>query len=207
MARRKDHTPEQLREMIRRAAVDIIKTKGLKNLTARALAEVIGYAPGTIYNLYKDMDGLVTEVNWLTLSRLEAFCRERTAFARTDFSKVRALAHAYVDFARDNLPLWEAIFMRLPSDPEGPLDASDVADKTKKQILSLFTMIEDILKESMGLSPSKAKKSARLLWACLHGIAVLTLDGRLRLVGIDESDKIIDDLLERYFWKERNGKK
>lgn len=205
MARRKDHSPEQLREMIRGAAADIIKDKGLKSLTARALAETIGYAPGTIYNFYKDMDRLVTDVNLMTLARLEAFCRERTANARADFSKVRALAHGYVDFARENLPLWEAIFMRMPTEPEGPLQAQEVPEENKQQILSLFSMIEEILKECMGLTPAKAKRSARLLWACLHGIAVLTLDGRLQLVGIDEPDRIIDDLLEKYFWKERHG--
>lgn len=205
MARRKDHPPSQLKEMIREAAANIIKDKGLRKLTVRSVAEAIGYAPGTIYNFYKDMDALVTDVNLLTLGRLEAFCRAETSLARSDFSKVRALAHAYVDFAHDNLPLWEAIFMRLPTDPEGPLMAAAVPEKNKQQILSLFAMIEDILKECMGLSAVKAKKSARLLWACLHGIAVLTLDGRLHLVGIDEPDKIIDDLLEKYFWRERHA--
>lgn len=206
MARRKDHAPDQLKEMIQTVASGIIKDKGLKKLTVRGVAEAIGYAPGTIYNFYKDMDALVTDVNLLTLGRLEAFCRERTSRARTGFPKVRALAHAYVDFARDNLPLWEAIFMRLPTDSEGPLVPDEVSEENKQQILSLFRMIEDILKESMQLSSSKAKRSARLLWACLHGIAVLTLDGRLQLVGIDAPDKIIDDLLERYFWRESHAK-
>jgi len=207
MARRKDHSPDQLKEMIRIAAANIIKDKGLRNLTVRAVAVTIGYAPGTIYNFYKDMDDLVTGVNLLTLGRLETFCRERTTHARSGFSKVRALAHAYVDFARDNLPLWEAIFMRLPTEPEGPIAPAEVPEENKQQILSLFCMIEDILRESMQLSPSKAKRSARLLWACLHGIAVLTLDGRLQLVGIDAPDKIIDDLLEKYFWRESHAEK
>jgi len=207
MARRKDHTPDQLKEMIRNAAANIIKDKGLKKLTVRGVAEVIGYSPGTIYNFYKDMDDLVTGVNLLTLSRLEAFCRERMALARTDFSKIRALAHAYVDFARDNLPLWESIFMRLPTESDGPIVPAEIPEENKQQILSLFCMIEDVLKEFMQLSPSKAKRSARLLWACLHGIAVLTLDGRLQLVGIDAPDKIIDDLLEKYFWRESHAEK
>jgi len=43
-----------------------------------------------------------------------------------------------------------------------------------------------------------AHSSARLLWACMHGITVLTLDGRLNLVGIQKPHDMIDDLLHRY---------
>ncbi len=69
----------------------------------------------------------------------------------------------------------------------------------QERILSLFVMIEGILKECLNIPAPDAKQSARLLWACLHGIAVLTLDGRLQLVGIEKPHKIIDDLLMKYF--------
>jgi hypothetical protein len=42
MARRKDHKHEELKELIRLKALEIIISKGLKNLSARRLAEDIG---------------------------------------------------------------------------------------------------------------------------------------------------------------------
>lgn len=200
MARRKDHKQEELRDLIRLKALEIITTKGLKALTARRLADAIGYTPGTIYNFYPDMDSLVAAANTLTLALLEEYCQHKIKEAPKGFAKVRALAHAYVTFAHENLFAWEAIFMRTRK----PAKTYRTPKEYEDRVNSLFEVIEKVLIEYLSLPADEARKSARLLWACLHGIAVLTLDGRLKAVGIDETDQIIDDLLSRYF---HNGRK
>ena len=45
MARRTDHTREELKDLIINAAWTIIETEGAPGLTARKLASAIGYAP------------------------------------------------------------------------------------------------------------------------------------------------------------------
>jgi len=202
MARRKDHAPEELRGLIRVAAQKIIYTKGLDALTARNLAQKVGYTPGTIYNFYRDMDALVTEVNFITLDRLEQACRERIDGLPPTFEKVKALAYAYADFAHDNVRAWEAIFMhsRQLTSP------SRLPKSYQKKLADLFYVIENVLTECLKISSADAHKAARLLWACLHGITVLTLDGRLRLIGVEKPHLIIDDLLEKYFATYREAK-
>jgi AcrR family transcriptional regulator len=194
MARRKDHTPEQLRTLIRSAAEKLIYHKGLDGLTARALAEEIGYTPGTIYNFYRDMDALVIDINFETLGHLYDLCQKRIENLPLDFSKVSALAYAYVDFAHENVRAWETVFaitykgekkVRLPKHYQA-------------RLLKLFSLIEFTLHECLKMPEKKARPAARLLWACLHGITVLTLDGRLSLIGIDDPHHMIDDLLHRY---------
>ena len=194
MARRKDHTPEQLKTLIRSAAEKLIYKKGLQGLTARALAQEIGYTPGTIYNTYQDMDALITDINYETLGRLYQFCQERVHDLPMDFSKVRALAYAYVDFAHKNQRAWESVFATTHKGDKTPRLPKDY----QQRILSLFEHIEITLKECLNFPSDRARITARLMWACLHGITVLTLDGRLKLVGVERPHAMIDDLLKHY---------
>lgn len=194
MARRKDHTPEQLQKLICDSAKNIIENKGLAGLTARSLAKKIGYTPGTIYNFYRDMDALVVDINFETLGRLYDFCQKKIENVPADFSRVKALAYAYVDFAHQNVRAWETVFattykgekkVRLPKYYQG-------------RLLKLFSLIESTLRECLQMPVPEVQATARLLWASLHGITVLTLDGRLNLIGSDNPHHMIDDLLQKY---------
>lgn len=194
MARRKDHTPEQLRSLIRSAARKLLCKKGLQGLTARALAIKIGYAPGTIYNVYRDMDSLILDINFETLGKLDQFCQAQTLGLPKDSTRVRALAYAYVDFAHKNQRAWESIF----AIPRKGNQTPQLPEDYRQRILSLFARIENTLQECLNFPRDKAGVIARLLWACLHGITVLTLDGRLKLVGVAQPHAMIDALLRPY---------
>ena len=56
MGRRSTHSPQQLRELILDAAQEIIDVHGLAGLSAREIARRIGYSPGTIYNMFDNLD-------------------------------------------------------------------------------------------------------------------------------------------------------
>lgn len=194
MARRKDHSPAELKQLILNSAEKILYSKGLKSLTARGLALVIGYAPGTIYNFYKDMDSLIVDMNCATLGRLQDFCSERTKDLPPDFSKIKALAYAYVDFAHENVRAWETIFASTRKGEK----KTRLPKHYQQQLHDVFQLIEEALRECLHIPAADAPKTARLLWACLHGITVLTIDGRLNLIGVDNPHHMIDNLLQRY---------
>jgi len=194
MARRKDHSPEELKTAIRRAAEKLIYTKGLNGLTARALAKEIGYTPGTIYNFYRDMDALVTEVNYTTLKQLHKHCTEKIGKARPGYESIKSLAYAYIDFAHMHERAWRTLFI-----------ATNRVSKTVKLpahyrqcLADLFELIETTMQNNLSISADEAAHAARLLWACMHGITSLMLDGRLSLIGIKEPHAIVDDLLSKY---------
>jgi len=194
MARRKDHTPEELKQLIIQEAENIIYTKGLNKLTARALANAVGYTPGTIYNFYKDMDAVIQDINYETLGRLHSLCLEKIKDLPLKIAKIKALAYAYVDFAHHNARAWEALFATTRKDEK----RGRLPKQYQQRLAQLFQIIEDTLRECFVISDDEAAKTARLLWACLHGITVLTLDGRLQLIGVDEPHQMIDVLLQRY---------
>lgn len=195
MGRRKDHSPEKLKSLIRDTAEKIISSKGLDKLTARSLASSIGYTPGTIYNFYRDMDELILDINYLTLGKLLNFCRDRTKDLSPDFMKVKALAYAYIEFANNNTRAWETLFSRDTSKKK----KLRLPKHYQERLIEVFDYLEVTLKDSIKISNKEAAQSARILWACLHGISVLNLDGQLSIIGIEDPYKIIDELLYKYF--------
>jgi len=194
MARRKDHTSDELKRLILQSAEKLIHAKGLNNLTARALAKAIGYTPGTIYNFYRDMDAVVGDINYTTLGRLHAFCEERMKKRPADFSRVRALAYAYVDFAHDNVRAWETLYSNTRKGDR----KTRLPQHYQDRLVELFDLIEKTLQECLKVPVVHSRATARLLWACLHGITVLTLDGRLSLAGVERPHDMIDNLLANY---------
>lgn len=109
MARRADHSREELVELVVEAARNMIAAQGVDKLSARALSGAIGYTPGTLYNHSRDLDDIVTIVNGGTLKALGA------AFAgakRSDYPRqmLHNYADAFLGFLRDNANLWNALF-------------------------------------------------------------------------------------------------
>ncbi len=190
MARRQDHTPEALRALLLQAARELITVEGLRGLTARALAARVGYTPGTIYNVFADMDGLLLAVHGETLAGLAAMLDDVIATTPRGFARITALAQGYCRFAEANAPLWLALFAtphrgRLPR-------------WYQLQLQALFTLLEEQLRLCLGQGVDESRRTARLLWACLHGITMLTLDGRLRGIGGSKTNELVTALLQPY---------
>lgn len=70
MARRSDHSRDELREMALTAAEQIVLENGYESLSARKVASAIGYTVGTLYLVFENLDDLVLQVNARTLDRL-----------------------------------------------------------------------------------------------------------------------------------------
>ncbi len=190
MARRQDHTPEALRVLLLQAARSLIVAKGGRGLTARALAAKIGYTPGTIYNVFNDMEALLLAVHGETLAALGVTLQQTIASTPPGFTRIVALARSYCLFAEAQAPLWLALFAtphrgRLPR-------------WYQHQLQALFTMLEEQLRLCLGQGVAESRRTARLLWACLHGITMLTLDGRLRGIGGSKTDELVTALLQPY---------
>ena len=72
MARRSEHSKEEIRDMALAAAQDIVKAEGLAGLSARKIAKKIGYTVGTLYLVFKNQDDLILTINARTLDALAA---------------------------------------------------------------------------------------------------------------------------------------
>ena len=190
MARRSDHTREQLKEIAILAGQELLAESDFSGFSAREVARRIGYTVGTLYHVFGNYDAIVLHINAVTLDDLEAFLSEGRGKKRQGAAAIKHLAARYEAFARRNYHRWSALFEhRLP--PEMPLPAW-YAEKVAR----IFSAVEAPLTPLVG--EEKAHHAARVLWASIHGICALGLAGKLDIVGAKSIASLTDSLIDNY---------
>ena len=192
MARRNDHSREELKQMALAAAISIVETQGHDKLTARYLARQIGYTPGTLYNLFGSMDDLYMQINGLTLDCLHDILILESKSQTKD--GIKKMAETYIDFAVKNTNLWLMLF-NIPTTISPP---EWYAEKIERLFQPLETIIQTIEPTS---SEPEVKQSARTLWAGIHGICTLeiTQKGPMRGKPQQSATHMSNFLIDRYF--------
>jgi AcrR family transcriptional regulator len=187
MARRSDHTREELTELAIEAAVALIEEHGFAEFSARKVAAKIGYTVGTIYNVFGSYDALLHHVNARTLDHWYDFLQTRLKRGKAE--PLRVLARGYVEYARTHYNRWLALF-------EHHRDESiPVPDWYQDRIKRFFAMLEDTIPPAAG---RKAKRDAQVLWAGIHGISIMSLTGRFELIGAESTDALVNALIDNY---------
>lgn len=196
MARRSDHSRDELRTLIIDKAWDIVAEEGLSQLTARHLGKKIGYAPGTIYNLFETMDALHLHLNMKTLTilfeTLDAFSAK--ADTKVSVSDMEEMAQAYFDFASKYRPHWMMLFnLNVTSD-----NLESVA--YQKAVEKLFTPLESLLNTYFPMKNYKEiKKAARILWSSVHGLCYLEKSDKILIVEPNQDVKSLVSYLIKIF--------
>jgi AcrR family transcriptional regulator len=120
MGRRSTHTPQQLRDLILDAAQSIIEAQGLAGLSAREIARRIEYSPGTIYNMFQNLDDVVLHVEGRVLDGLDQRLSEVLTSAG-DKPPAQRVAQAYLAFSTQTPRLWNLLFEHhLPQSTQLP---------------------------------------------------------------------------------------
>ncbi|MES9898287.1 MAG: TetR/AcrR family transcriptional regulator [Sedimenticola sp.] len=193
MGRRSDHSREEISRMALDAAVEIVRQEGLSGLTARKVAAKIGYAPGTLYVVFRNQDELILNLNARTLDQLHLFLEEAVLHCGKPQDCILKLAHAYVAFAAEQANLWSAVFEhRLAEGEEGPL-------WYQEKIERLFLLVEGPLRQlDNGSSDSEVRLAANALWSGIHGVCTLRQVGSLERGGGREAAAIVESLVSHY---------
>ena len=187
MARRSDHSRDELYELTLEAARKIAEQDGLRGLASRRVARDIGYTVGTIYNLFEDLDDLIVHLNGRTLDDMyEALAK--IPLADGPENSVRALATGYIAFARGRPKLWSVLFEHHLPEPRQLPDWQDT------KIHRLFGLLEQAL-EPLFPPDGEAERrhAARVLWAGLHGICALESLGKL--AAAESAETMADTLV------------
>ena len=192
MGRRSVHTPEELRDLILKAATELIEQGGLAALSAREVARAIGYSPGTLYNVFENLDDVVLTIEARLLDQLSARLAEATAGAEPR-DRIGRIAHAYLRFTHQNPKLWNLLFEHhLPSDRQVP-------GWYQTKLEGLLTQLEEALAARMeGFAAADIKRAARVLWAGVHGITSLSTADKLGTITTDSAAPLVEDLLQTY---------
>ncbi|MBF0370171.1 MAG: TetR/AcrR family transcriptional regulator [Magnetococcales bacterium] len=192
MARRRNHNREEILVMALAAAREIVTLEGAEALSARRVASQIGYSPGTLYNLFKNLDDLILRVNGVTLDQLR---RALIKASRPGLPEevLPELVGAYLTFTTQNRHLWQLLLeQKRPDEMVLPDWYWDKVERT-------MAVLERVLDPFFGPEKkAECREAARVFWCGLHGIWALGGSGRLDAV----THHTVADLaqsLTRYF--------
>ncbi|MEM7076532.1 MAG: TetR/AcrR family transcriptional regulator [Pseudomonadota bacterium] len=190
MGRRSDHSRAELTEMALKAAREIIRKDGVSALSTRRLARQIGYTSGMLYQIFRNRDDLVEQVNIGTLAMLYDHCRTDPRDLSVQI-RLRRLADDFVSFATAHPNEWDAV-INYPFSPDH--QTSQVAHNQTDQLLALLCdAISELYEPEQA---DRKQRDVRLLWNCLYGIFALASAGRLTQ---DRSHgAAVDDLIDLY---------
>lgn len=193
MARRSDHSREEIQAMAIQAAITILSQEGLPGLSARKVASAIGYTAGTLYLVFKNLDELILHVNAAALDELRAVIEAELQREQSAQAQLLAMAHAYLGFARAQFARWTLLFTyRLPEGVALP-------DWFHDKVRSLFELVAKPLQQiNPALSAVAYQQATRVLWSSVHGVCELGLNEKLTLGGEIKADDLIDALVKNY---------
>jgi len=193
MARRNDHSREQIQQMAIAAATAILNEEGASQLSTRKVAGAIGYTVGTLYLVFKNLDELLLHVNAATLDELRGDILSQADTQAQPQAQIKAMAYAYLNYARMHYARWSLLYShRLP---EGTVIPGWFEDKIRQ----IFSLVEAPLKQ---IQADMAQKdilcATRVLWSGVHGVCELALNEKLSLGDEVAAEALIDSLVDNY---------
>lgn len=192
MGRRSSHTAEELRELILEASTALISEGGLAGLSAREVARRIGYSPGTLYNVFENLDDLVLTVEGRLIDGLAAEL-DRVPVTNSPKEQALALGRAYIKYTSENPKLWNLLFEHhLPAGTEVPAWYQQKLDGLMQRVEAV---VAPLMPES---KPETVKRAAHVLWAGVHGITSLATADKLTVAKSEGAGPLVDTLILAY---------
>jgi AcrR family transcriptional regulator len=162
-----------LRAALVRAALELLEEGGSAELSLRAVARRAGVAPSAPYRHYADRDALLSAVAAMGYLDL-AQCLAATRPAPSTPNDLAAVAVAYVQFAVQRPALFRVMFAK-PCDR----DSADRVAATE----AITAYVSAIVRRAFpGADP---EPFATAIWALVHGLATLHLDGKMDATNAD----------------------
>ena len=159
------------RRLIVTTARKLAEADGWDAVTTRRLSTEIEYSQPVLYKHFTGMEQIAEAVAVEGFGELADVIRAARSRAGTASDALTHIAHAYVDFARDNPAVYDAMFTRATT-------LRFAAQDTPAQLDAAFAE----LRHAVGLAAYEqdADTLTEVFWAALHGLVTLSRAGRLR---------------------------
>ncbi len=193
MARRSEHSLEEIKEMVLQAAESIIIEEGFPALKVRKIALEIGYTVGSIYMVFDNMADLIMQIKGRTLDDLSIQLDQVVEQNDDPERCIIELAKAYVLFANQNYHRWSMVFEQWLN------ENAEVPDWYQQKVKRMFIRIDDLLQQLSPHNPEEqTHEAARALWSGVHGVCLLSLSGKLDRIDVNNIENIVVLLVEKF---------
>jgi AcrR family transcriptional regulator len=192
MARRNDHTREELVRLTLDQVKAFLANRSYHELSLRKIAAMIGYVPSTLVNIFGSYNLLLLHVVAQTLDELSDEANRVVGQSSSYRDALFQLAYCYHEFAQKHPFRWQLIF-------EHNMNGVPLPDWQAQRINKMTSMLEGLLKQ---LAPQRTNdeilKASRVLWAGVHGITLLSVDDKFFTTKPINGQELIEDLLTHY---------
>ena len=181
------------RDALCETATRLFAAHSYEGVTMRALARELGCSPMTPYRYFENKAAIFETVRMASADRF-ADAIDRAAKAHDEHApRLRALCHAYVDFAVAEPHAYRIVF---------ELDRHARPDDVSVQEARGWFIMKAAVAEAIedGFLAGDPDVVAHLLWSGVHGLVALHLAGMLSL-GLD-----LETLVEAFIERELGGR-
>ncbi|OBI22612.1 TetR/AcrR family transcriptional regulator [Mycobacterium sp. E2497] len=159
------------RRLIVTTARRLAEAEGWDVVTTRRLSTEIEYSQPVLYKHFTGMEQIADAVAVDGFGELADAIRAARSDAGGAADALTRIAQAYLDFARDNPAVYDAMFTRTTT-------LRFAAQDTPPQLAAAFAELRHAVR--LVADERDADALTEVLWAALHGLVSLTLTGRLR---------------------------
>ncbi|WP_458318191.1 TetR/AcrR family transcriptional regulator [Mycolicibacterium brisbanense] len=167
---RREREQSARRQLIVHTARTLAEAEGWDAVTTRRLSTEIEYSQPVLYKHFASMEEIADAVALDGYTELAESIRAAGAGAAADVVLAR-IAQAYLDFARANPAVYEAMFSRATA-------LRFAAEDTPPQLSEAFAALQQAL--SRVADGQDVDTLTEVFWAALHGLVTLGATGRLR---------------------------
>jgi AcrR family transcriptional regulator len=159
------------RRLIVDTARQLAEAEGWDAVTTRRLSTEIEYSQPVLYKHFAGMDQVATAVAIDGFDELARLLRTARNDAKTPNDALTRIARAYLDFARDNPAVYDAMFT-------GRTTLRFAEEDTPPELVAAFTELRQTV--SAVANEADTDTLTEVFWAALHGLTTLSRGGRLR---------------------------
>jgi AcrR family transcriptional regulator len=173
----------ETRARILRESGELLREKGIAGFSMRGVAERVGVTATALYRHFEDKDALLATLLDQGFSTFGQYLM-RSLSSKTPLERLRHAGHAYFDFALEHPRDYALMFMT----PCRDLGLESVSEGAKARMDGTFVFLVDRIKECIetgALAEHDPRSVALHIWATVHGLAALRLNGQL-----DELDEL-----------------
>lgn len=190
MGRRSLHTLEQLKELFISTTLAIVEQDGVAGLSARTIARKVGYSPGTLYNVFENLDALIFHVEVRVLDDLGTRLLDAQTGAEPRERLLR-VAETYLAFAEERPLAWSLLFEHHVGSP------IKVPTAYTERLELIVKVIEHAVRaQDVAMEAETAQAMSRLIFCALNGIAALATSAKLAKIGSSTARALMRDLVE-----------
>ncbi|MCK5356159.1 MAG: TetR/AcrR family transcriptional regulator [Methyloprofundus sp.] len=169
MARRSEHSQQQIKQMVLEAAEEIIQEQGFSALKVRKIAMDIGYTVGSVYMVFANMNDLNMHIKARTWQKLLLHL-EQSSGESIALVSIENMAVAYLDFTVLNKGLWCMLFEHQP-----PID-EQVPEWYLQALERVVEFVDQLMKQlNTSHSDAQIQQAAQALTASVQGVCMQLL--------------------------------